>query len=357
MKSIRVTTVFLLFGFLSQTVLATEEPDSDNAPISVIKGTPAVAIEKVPPVYPHDMIQRGIEGWVQVGFVVDEDGSTRDIRVLNNSEELSFDRAAISAVSKWKFKPATWGGKPVPETKLRQRLVFIMESANPNVSRRFRSRLTAAYKAMEEGDLEKARGLIDKLERDKQYLLSENCWLDIVEGDYWEKAGDNQRALKHYERAIILADDFTTESAYKQLLRSGIVLNAKLGRLAPALDHYEALDELEQGLAADDPMNNIERKIRQFIEGEQPYVTQGEIKLPCETCTGIEPTFYHKLLRDRLTVNQVEGELSELKFLCGISNVSVTYEPDMAWDINKAWGDCYVQVEGEPGTTFQVVEL
>jgi TonB family protein len=303
------------------------------------------------------MLKRRIEGWVQVGFVVAEDGSTRDIRIINNSEELSFDSAAINAVSKWKFEPATWNGKPVPEFRMRQRIVFIIESEKTAVSKKFKSRLKHAYAAIREGDLNRARELIDALERNKQYRLSEDCWIDTLEGDYWKAIGNKQKALRHYKRAELLADDFTSAAAYKQLLRKVIYLNAELNRLASALHYHQILIDFDPGLPDDDAVNELAQRIRQYIESDQPYVTRAEIKPPCSTCAGVEPTLYHKLLRDRVTVTDVEGSLSELRFLCGTSYLSVAYVLDTVWDINKDWGECVLQVMGDPGTTFSVVEL
>jgi len=51
-------------------------------------------------------------GTVLLGLVVGSDGLPRDITV---SRPLSpdFDAAAIDAVKKWKFSPATRDGKPV----------------------------------------------------------------------------------------------------------------------------------------------------------------------------------------------------------------------------------------------------
>jgi protein TonB len=67
---------------------------------------------QVAPNYPADLKRKGVEGFVEVGFVVDENGMVQNARVLSSSQR-EFEQAALAAVSKWKFKPGKKGGKSV----------------------------------------------------------------------------------------------------------------------------------------------------------------------------------------------------------------------------------------------------
>ena len=70
-------------------------------------------LSRTPPQYPYQATRRRIEGWVRVSFLVTETGSVEDIVLLESEPEGIFDRAAIRAVSKWKFKPRIVDGQPV----------------------------------------------------------------------------------------------------------------------------------------------------------------------------------------------------------------------------------------------------
>ena len=63
--------------------------------------------------YPQAAVDRGIQGQVLVGFVIDEDGKITDVHVLRGVDELLDDEAVrvISASPKW--KPGTLNGKKV----------------------------------------------------------------------------------------------------------------------------------------------------------------------------------------------------------------------------------------------------
>jgi TonB family protein len=59
----------------------------------------------VRPEYPQDALLTGAEGWVNVSMSITPDGDVLDPRVVERSNGMLFDRAAISAVRKWKYEP------------------------------------------------------------------------------------------------------------------------------------------------------------------------------------------------------------------------------------------------------------
>jgi TonB family protein len=59
----------------------------------------------VAPKYPNDALQDGIEGWVDVSFLVSAAGDVTDARVEAAQPRARFDRAALSSVRQWKFEP------------------------------------------------------------------------------------------------------------------------------------------------------------------------------------------------------------------------------------------------------------
>jgi protein TonB len=63
------------------------------------------------------------EGWVVVSFMIDPDGRTSHIDVVDSEPRRVFDRAAIEAVSRYQFTPAKRGGVPTASTQ-QQRIEF-----------------------------------------------------------------------------------------------------------------------------------------------------------------------------------------------------------------------------------------
>jgi len=66
----------------------------------------------VAPVYPADMRKAKVEGTVTLIFILNEEGQVEDPRV-DRSSRPEFERPALEAVRKWKFKPGMKDGHAV----------------------------------------------------------------------------------------------------------------------------------------------------------------------------------------------------------------------------------------------------
>ncbi len=96
-------------------------------------------IVKVQPVYPRRALSRGMSGWVIVEFTVTEQGTVREPYVIDNCAWIKgpraegqcednpnsiFDRAAIQAAEKFKYKPKVIDGEPVSTAGVQNKITF-----------------------------------------------------------------------------------------------------------------------------------------------------------------------------------------------------------------------------------------
>jgi len=86
-----------------------------------------VPIFQVPPQYPRRAAERGIEGCVVLKYVVTEVGSVRDPEVIQSIPKGIFDRAAIRAALRYKYKPLIRDGNAVEVEGVTQRITFVLE--------------------------------------------------------------------------------------------------------------------------------------------------------------------------------------------------------------------------------------
>ena len=86
-----------------------------------------VPIFQVPPQYPRRAAERGIEGCVVLKYVVTEVGSVRDPEVVQSIPKGIFDRAAIRAALRYKYKPLIRDGNAVEVEGVTQRITFVLE--------------------------------------------------------------------------------------------------------------------------------------------------------------------------------------------------------------------------------------
>lgn len=81
-------------------------------------------IVKVAPIYPRRAQSRGIEGYVIVEFVVTKNGSVREPVVVEANPESIFDRAAMDAVLKFKYKPRVVDGVAMEVAGVQNKISF-----------------------------------------------------------------------------------------------------------------------------------------------------------------------------------------------------------------------------------------
>ena len=85
-----------------------------------------VPVVVIRPMYPREAALSGIEGWVKVEFTITETGSVKNPRVIEAHPSRVFNREAIRAILKWKFKPRVVGGVAV-ERRATQVIDFTLD--------------------------------------------------------------------------------------------------------------------------------------------------------------------------------------------------------------------------------------
>jgi protein TonB len=109
-----------------------EELAIDTAPQSVLPMSNNIMtpLIRTTPNYPSRALQRGLEGFVELSLTVDRFGSVIDPAVINALPEGIFDRAALQAISSWKYFPAMNNGHAIETYDVRHRIVFQMDPSS-----------------------------------------------------------------------------------------------------------------------------------------------------------------------------------------------------------------------------------
>ena len=85
---------------------------------TIVSAATLTRIKTVNPVYPEAARKRGVEGWVELAFTVQPNGSVDDVEVRNASPAEIFDEAAVRAIRQWRFEPVTRNGEKVSQRAL-----------------------------------------------------------------------------------------------------------------------------------------------------------------------------------------------------------------------------------------------
>lgn len=90
------------------------------------KTEPPVPVRTIAPEYPSELRREGISGLVMVRCSIDEQGNVTETEV-EKSSNAAFEKPAVAAVRKWKFKPAKQDGTPAA-IKVSIPIKFVFES-------------------------------------------------------------------------------------------------------------------------------------------------------------------------------------------------------------------------------------
>ncbi len=107
-------------GPVSRPVVAGSGSGSGTGPVvsGGLVGDPGKDDEVIPlfkltPEYPRKAARAGKEGWVKLEFTITRQGNVTDAAVVEAKPRRLFNRAALRAIRKWRFKPKINGGKAV----------------------------------------------------------------------------------------------------------------------------------------------------------------------------------------------------------------------------------------------------
>ena len=107
-------------------LIAAREQNSQQS--NVVSAASLKRVRMVSPAYPDAARKRGIEGWVELAFTVQTNGSVDQVEVRNASPADVFDDAAIRAVRQWRFEPVERNGERI-EQRAMVRLKFSQQAA------------------------------------------------------------------------------------------------------------------------------------------------------------------------------------------------------------------------------------
>ena len=99
-------------------------------PRAAMRDGERIPLVRVQPQYPRRALERGTEGSVVVEFTVSKNGTVEDAHVIAAEPEGLFDRAALAAIAKFKYKPKVVDGVAYASPAERYRFVFTLSGTD-----------------------------------------------------------------------------------------------------------------------------------------------------------------------------------------------------------------------------------
>jgi protein TonB len=100
--------------------------DAAQRASSYVSASSMTRTRYVAPQFPPDASQRGIDGWVDLQFLVNTDGSVGELTIIAAQPVGIFEHAALDAVRHWHYQPVMRDGQAVTQ-RARVRVRFAMQ--------------------------------------------------------------------------------------------------------------------------------------------------------------------------------------------------------------------------------------
>jgi len=347
----------LALSFLPGLSPAHAQEAPEVVPVVIPSWTDVRMVDIEAPRFPRSAVQRGMEGWVRLGFTVNENGRTEDVRVIDAGEDSSMhgtmERAAMKVVEDWTFEPATVDGEAVAREG-EQTIAFPLYAGNA-VPSGYLEIWREGSEALEQGDLGVTAEAIEDLEG--RYLLrnTERLYLTVLKARYERAAGNAGEAQRLVKRALRQYDDHMNAPAFEaSLLRDAMDLAAEQKDYVAALERYEKLVDAHE-VSEDDPVQAAAERLRDRLDGPDTLVREAELQ-PCERCDGDLWRTSWRLNRQLFSL-ALDGEAPQrVTVRCRPVEIDLSWAPERRWHLEGQLADCTVSVYGQTAGKARLIE-
>jgi TonB family protein len=342
----KLTLCFL--GALWVWAAPAQEPDTRAVELFEAPGN----LDVITPTFPAAAAARGEEGWVIVNFMVDEQGQAFEPMVVDMMGDRQFVRAALEALDDSKFVPASLSGKPITGSKT-IRYKFVLEGGQNGASAAFASRYRRFTRSINADEQDDAQGELEALDEGGAHSLYEDAFLNLARYYYAAKYGSSEEQMTYLERALYFDQEDTYDTYLPEpdalaLWPQLFVLQAQNQRFAEALATYDIIaaigaDEAHASLA------DAAAKLRELAVDDTPYALAAR--------TDESGSFSIDLFKDEFYLDDVESNIDQIKLRCDQRYVFFEFEAGTQYKVPRQFGQCELEVLGDAGAGFTLVQL
>jgi TonB family protein len=321
--------------------------------VDVMTFTPPMPDNVRNPSYPEGPLERGEEGIVELQFMVNTAGKPFEIAVTNSTGSNDFRREALRAIERNTYIPAMINGEPTVGSHRTLIRFFLLNDDD--------TRQVGASQTF----IVSHRDFLAALPMGKEAAEEE---LRVLEA----------KVTNHYEDAYLNLARYRLAKQYGTALEQMRFLHAALGFAREASD-ASYLPEQDTGNARRElfKLQVANRYFREAIDTFKILEAAGDtaaiaVLTPAyeeiETLRsdarayGIPITLNAAglwdigVLKRNVYVEEVSGKVNEFKLRCSQQYVGFAVEADVSYNLPEAWGNCSLEIIGEPGSSFTLVQ-
>jgi TonB family protein len=291
-------------------------------------------------------IKRGIEGWVELNFMVDPNGKPYEVTVTRSSGNKDFEKSATKAVEASDFSPGTVDGKAI-ESDYEFKFTFLGTTPSTGASGAFVSDYRTLMKAISVKDKAKADAAMKDLQVTNLY---EDAYFGMATYLYQKQWGSDEQQLAGIQRAIAEESNarYLPKDTFQFALRASLQLQLRLRLYAEASRTAGKLRKLGLDDKSAVELASLSDQLKKLRDDGSRYELQGEMP------TGSWGLY---LFKRHFHATVSEGYISQVKLRCQKKYVSFEFNSDLDYQVASKDGSCYMQLVGAPGTKFNLTQF
>ncbi len=311
----------------------------------------ATPLKRKPPNYPYRLGAKNAEGWVQLSYVVEPDGSTSNITLIDHAGHDAFVREAKRAVKKWRFDPAKQDGVAVAQCNNKVQLDFVMGGTKHGASKRFVQKYQFISRLVSENKLDEALGALKDIDPNELHNFYEQIKFQLVYSQVQGLKKDYQGELVRLNKIIFSHRDlarYIGDEAYSQHLLRGFILAIQSNQFGLTRQYFDKIAELGNDTLVGE-LTPYMQQMENIIQSPKNIAV-----LPHLTNTGV---FSHTLVRSQFAFVGDVSEMSQLEVRC--ANTFEVLEPlaEKIYKIPSSWQDCQILMALPKENNVQLVEV
>ena len=299
-------------------------------------------IERVAPKYPTNEARNGRSGSVKMSFVIDKQGSVKNVLVTEATSK-AFSKAALKAVKKWKYDPAFEDGQPIERCDNTVRLDFFMDNKG-RVSKKFKHLYEDLVQLIEKKQYPQAEDAAQQL---NPKLQSEHNYYHMIKAKLALAVEDKINALSHLNK-ISLNKHSIVESAAVSVLSQRFLLEIDQNLFKKAFDSFDKLSKYQSATPYLESYQTFVDKMNEAISSDKLITVKGVL--------GDKGHWGYQLTRRQFSIADVNGHIEKLQIRCANMFHEYSFAEQSAWKIPNSWNGCSVYFFGEQQSHFKLLE-
>lgn len=330
-------TIFLCFYSIYSTSVFAESISASNF-------SPAELIKNLNSKKPNETSSRSrSEGWVDISYLVDEQGIAGNLVVVDSSENDHVISQAHKYLSRLHFSPAIYNDQAVVSAA---KLLFRTDKSfygNPNdmVSRSFRDRYNKINKLLAQEKMEEVKYKLEKLGKNSVNNLAEKAMFAWIRSVYAYR----QSEWLLYERSI------TTAVHLRYLLPTKMAMKATIN----LFEWYKYKKQYKNALGVLGNLGNIDNArmdpaILASLEQSIHDLVESEPELTITTSPTDRGVWLHSPTRATFSLSSSQGSVTSVELRCDNSHYKFSGAVVENYTIPEGYLNCTLLVKANPNT-------